>query len=71
MSTQLHLANLLNKKGYSNRIIAGNTILHDTDIQDCRNAIKDDRDAFFTNALLSYAGAVTSIRKAGQPFKRI
>lgn len=63
MSTQLHLAKLLNKRGYPDRIIAGDVILHDTDIQECRNAIKDDRDAFFTNALLSYAGAVTSIRK--------
>ncbi len=63
MSTQLHLASLLNKKGYPDRIIAGNALLYDTDIQECRNAIKVDRDAFFINALLSYAGSITAIRK--------
>lgn len=62
MSSKLHLSVCLDGKGYPEKIKAKDTFLRDADVKVCQSAIKDDKDAFFINALLSYSGTVSAIR---------
>ena len=63
MPDKQHLTQSLNQKGYSIRIPKNDLLLRDGDVNDCRTSIKNDIDAFFVNALLSYGSAISSLRK--------
>lgn len=63
MPDKQHLTQSLNQKGYSIRIPKNDMLLRDGDVNDCRTSIKNDIDAFFVNALLSYGSAISSLRK--------
>lgn len=61
MASRLFLTNYLNSKGYASA--TNGTILRDGDVTDGRLMLRKDRDAFFTNCILTYASAIYSVQR--------